>query len=48
MIYLDRTDGISTTQIKKDLKLQAPINGINQIPMTKQEREKLLKEKGEK
>lgn len=32
VVYLDRTEGISTTQIKKDLKLQEPINGINQIP----------------
>ena len=47
MVYLDRTEGVSTTQIKKDLKLQAPVNGINQIPMPKQEREK-FKEKGEK
>ena len=30
--YLDRTEGISTTKIKKDLGLQEPINGINQIP----------------
>lgn len=32
VVYLDRTEGISTTQIKKDLKLQEPINGVNQIP----------------
>ena len=32
VIYLPRTEGISTTKIKKDLKLQEPINGINQIP----------------
>ena len=32
VVYLDRTEGISTTKIKKDLKLQEPINGINQIP----------------
>lgn len=30
--YLDRTDGISTTKIKKDLGLQDPINGVEQIP----------------
>ena len=30
--YLDRTDGISTTKIKKDLGLQDPVNGIEQIP----------------
>lgn len=32
LVYLDRTEGISTTKIKKDLGLQEPINGINQIP----------------
>lgn len=32
--YLPRTEGISTTKIKKDLGLQEPINGINQIPDT--------------
>lgn len=32
VVYLDRTEGISTTQIKQDLKLQDPKNGINQIP----------------
>ena len=32
VIYLDRTEGISTSKIKKDLGLQEPINGINQIP----------------
>ena len=32
VVYLDRTEGISTTKIKKDLGLQEPINGINQIP----------------
>lgn len=30
--YLPRTEGISTTKIKKDLGLQQPENGINQIP----------------
>ncbi len=30
--YLERTEGISTTKIKRDLGLQEPINGINQIP----------------
>ena len=34
VIYLDRTEGISTTKIKKDLKLQEPINNVNQIPNT--------------
>lgn len=32
VIYLPRTEGISTTKIKKDLRLQEPIKGINQIP----------------
>ena len=32
VVYLDRTEGISTTKIKKDLGLQEPVSGINQIP----------------
>ncbi len=32
VVYLDRTEGISTTKIKNDLGLQEPINGVNQIP----------------
>ena len=32
VVYLDRTEGISTTKIKEDLKLQNPISGIDQIP----------------
>ena len=32
VVYLDRTEGISTTKIKKDLGLQEPINGVDQIP----------------
>ena len=32
VVYLDRTEGISTTKIKKDLGLQEPVNGVNQIP----------------
>jgi len=32
LIFLDRTEGISTSKIKKDLGLQEPINGLNQIP----------------
>ena len=32
LVYLDRTEGISTTKIKKDLNLQEPIEGINHIP----------------
>lgn len=35
VVYLDRTEGISTTKIKQDLGLQEPINGIDQIPETK-------------
>jgi len=35
VIYLDRTEGVSTTKIKKDLNLQEPINNINQIPESK-------------
>ena len=35
VIYLDRTEGISTTKIKEELKLQEPINGVNQIPENK-------------
>ena len=31
VIYLNRTEGISTTKIKKELNLQEPIKGINQI-----------------
>lgn len=41
MVYLDRTEGISTSKIKEDLELQEPVNGINQVPETKQEREKI-------
>ena len=32
VVYLDRTEGISTTKIKQDLKLQEPVSGINQVP----------------
>lgn len=32
VVYLDRTEGISTTKIKKDLNLQEPIQNIDQIP----------------
>ena len=35
VVYLDRTEGISTTKIKEELKLQEPINGVNQIPESK-------------
>lgn len=32
VIYLDRTEGISTTKIKEELNLQKPEQGVNQIP----------------
>ncbi len=32
VVFLDRTEGISTTKIKQDLGLQEPINGVNQLP----------------
>ena len=34
VVYLDRTEGISTTKIKHDLGLQEPVNGLNQLPDT--------------
>ena len=34
VVYLPRTQGISTTRIKKELGLQRPLNGVNQIPKT--------------
>ena len=35
VVYLDITEGKSTTKIKEDLGLQEPVNGVNQIPETK-------------
>lgn len=35
VVYLDRTEGISTTKIKEELKLQEPVNGLDQIPKSK-------------
>ena len=32
LVYLPRTEGVSTTKIKKELSLQEPINGVDQIP----------------
>lgn len=32
VVYLPRTDGISTSKIKSDLRLQEPVNGIDQVP----------------
>ena len=33
--FLERTPGISTSQIKNDLGLQEPVNGVDQVPNTK-------------
>ncbi len=33
VVYLDRTEGISTTKIKKELGLQKEIDGVDQIPV---------------
>ena len=38
--YLPRTEGISTSKIKRELNLQNPKNGINQIPKSKDEENK--------
>ena len=32
LVYLDRTEGVSTSQIKEALRLQQPIGGVSQIP----------------
>jgi glycerol-3-phosphate cytidylyltransferase len=32
VVYLPRTEGVSTTKIKHDLGLQEPINGVDQVP----------------
>lgn len=40
MIYLERTEGISTSKIKEELKLQEPINGLDQIPIPEGEKDK--------
>lgn len=34
VVYLPRTQGISTSKIKEELGLQTPINGVEQIPKT--------------
>ncbi len=36
VVYLERTEGISTTKIKEDLGLQEPKNFVNQIPLPKE------------
>lgn len=43
LVYLPRTEGISTSKIKKELGLQKAINGLNQIPVGKTD--KKIKEK---
>ena len=35
VVYLDRTEGISTTKIKGDLGLQEAVNGVDQLPEPK-------------
>lgn len=35
IVFLERTPGISTSQIKNDLGLQEPVNGVDQVPNTK-------------
>ena len=42
VVYLDRTEGISTSKIKKDLGLQSPVQGVDQIPTTKYERDNIV------
>ena len=37
LVYLPRTEGVSTSKIKKELGLQKPVNGLNQIPTSKNE-----------
>lgn len=32
LVFLKRTEGISTTKIKKELGLKEPVNGVDQIP----------------
>lgn len=32
VVYLDRTEGVSTSKIKQELHLQAPKKNVNQIP----------------
>lgn len=34
VVFLERTPGVSTTQIKKDLQLQEVIDGVDQVPKT--------------
>ena len=34
VVFLERTPGVSTTQIKNDLQLQEDVNGVDQVPQT--------------
>lgn len=34
VVYLERTPGVSTTQIKNDLQLQEQVDGVDQVPQT--------------
>ena len=38
VVYLERTEGVSTTKIKRELGLQQAINGVDQIPLVKNKR----------
>ena len=44
VVYLDRTEGISSTKIKRDLGLQDAKNGINQIPEVGSKKGKIVNE----
>ena len=34
VVFLERTPGVSTTQIKQDLQLQETVDGVDQVPGT--------------
>ena len=34
VVFLERTPGVSTTQIKNDLQLQEAVSGVDQVPQT--------------
>lgn len=34
VVFLERTPGVSTTQIKQDLQLQETVDGVDQVPRT--------------
>lgn len=34
VVFLERTPGVSTTQIKNDLQLQDTVDGVDQVPRT--------------